>query len=73
MPLSLPLKTIQVVRKLAVSYGRVMDLIRHGRIPPPQKDVSGDYIWSPEDVERARVALATARRGRPKKEVASGK
>jgi hypothetical protein len=70
----LPLKTTEVRRKLAVTYSRLMDLIRHDRIPHPAKDASDDYIWFPADVERARVALANPpRRGRrpKKKEVAS--
>jgi hypothetical protein len=69
----LPLKTIEVVRKLAVPYSRLMDLIRNNRIPRPPKDASEDYIWWPADVERARHALATARRGRPRKEAARAK
>jgi hypothetical protein len=74
--MQLPLKTIEVVRKLAVPYTRLVDLIRNNRIPRPAKDASEDYIWFPADVERARHALANPpRRGRPpkKKEVASAK
>ena len=60
------LKTIEVVRKLEVPYWRIIELIRNLKLPPPTKDVSGEYLWSAEDVARARAALANPpRRGRP--------
>jgi hypothetical protein len=41
----------------------LMSLVRWEYIPAPAKDSSGDYVWLPEDVERARHALADRRRG----------
>jgi hypothetical protein len=35
-----------------------MGALRSGKLSPPAKDVSGDFAWSPEDIERAREALA---------------
>ena len=62
MPTIPYLKTPAVARLLGVPYPRVMALIRWEYIPAPAKDSSGDYVWLPEDVDRARKALA-ARRG----------
>jgi hypothetical protein len=42
------------------------ELIRHGRIPRPARDDSGDYIWTEEDIERARIALAARRKRKPR-------
>jgi hypothetical protein len=51
------LKTPAVARLLGAPYWRLLSLIRWGRIEAPAKDSSGDYVWLPEDVERARKAL----------------
>jgi hypothetical protein len=59
----LPTKTATVARQLNVNYQTLFGHIRRGKISPlPAKDSSGDFIWSPSDIERARVALATDRR-----------
>jgi hypothetical protein len=60
---TLPLKTPEAARRLGVPYHRLFGLLRDGKLGPPQKDSSGEYVWGPEDVERARLALR-ARRGR---------
>jgi hypothetical protein len=52
------LKTPDVARLLGAPYWRVLALIRWERIEAPAKDSSGDYVWLPDDVERARQALA---------------
>jgi hypothetical protein len=52
------LKTPAAARYLNTSYHRLIGLLRFGKIQPPPKDSSGDYCWSPEDLERARQALA---------------
>jgi hypothetical protein len=51
-------KTPAVADQLGISYSRLINLLRTRRLDPPQKDTSGDYVWSPEDVERARQVLA---------------
>ena len=52
-------KTPAVADLLGVGYYRLIGLLRSRRLAPPQKDSSGDYIWTPEDVERARQVFAT--------------
>jgi predicted site-specific integrase-resolvase len=57
------LTTRAVADHLGVPYYTLANLLRAGRMAPPTKNLSGDYVWSEADVERARAALA-ARRGR---------
>jgi hypothetical protein len=45
-----------------VTYMNLYNLIRNGKIPPPERDSSGDFIWSDADIERARKALALRKR-----------
>ena len=56
------LKTAVAADQLGVPPYRLTNMIRYRRIPMPAKDSSGDYIWLPEDLERARQALAAGRR-----------
>jgi hypothetical protein len=51
-------KTAAVARQLGKPYWRLWYLISSGKIPAPARDDSGDYIWSAQDIERARQALA---------------
>ena len=55
---TLPLKTPAAARALGVTYWRLVSAIRCGRLAPPAKDSSGDFVWTEEDLERARAALA---------------
>lgn len=57
------MKTRDVEKLLGVGYYRLFRLVRVGHIPPPAKDSSGDYVWSPEDIERARQVLHGRRKG----------
>jgi hypothetical protein len=61
------IKTSAAAKELRVTYPVLFDLIRRGKLRPPQKDSSGDYIWSAADLERARAALTRrhSRTGRP--------
>jgi predicted site-specific integrase-resolvase len=54
-------KTAGVAKHLGVSYAKLFELMRRGRLIPPAKDSSGDYIWSDEDIRRAGDALASTR------------
>jgi hypothetical protein len=56
------LKSRAVADQLGISYYNLFELIRSKHLTPPEKDSSGDYVWTPADVERARAALA----GRPR-------
>jgi DNA-binding transcriptional MerR regulator len=55
-------KTKAVADLIGITYHRLFELIRSNKIPPPQKDSSGDYVWCEQDIERARQALAARRR-----------
>jgi hypothetical protein len=58
------LKTPVVARELGVGYWRLLGLLRSGKINPPVKDSSGDYLWSARDLEAARAALGIDHRRR---------
>jgi hypothetical protein len=64
------MKTIQAVKYLNTTYHKLIGLLRYDKIPLPAKDCSGDYIWSPDDLERARQALDAMRRPRAEEVVA---
>jgi hypothetical protein len=51
------MKTPIAAQTLAVSYGRLMALLRSGKLAPPAKDTSGDFVWTADDLARARAAL----------------
>ncbi len=50
-----------VARELQVPYATLFNWVRDRRIPPPEKDSSGRYAWTPGDVENARRILKTLR------------
>ncbi len=52
------LKTPMAAVEIGTSPYRLQSLIRGGKLTPPQKDSSGDYLWGPEDLDRARAAIA---------------
>jgi hypothetical protein len=54
----MPLKTQAMCRQEKFGYWQVVGLLRSGRIHPPQKDSSGDFVWTAADIERVRKALA---------------
>jgi hypothetical protein len=64
------MKTIQAVPHLNTTYHKLMGLIRCRKIPLPAKDCSGDYVWSPDDLARARQALDAMRRPKAEEAVA---
>lgn len=43
--------------ELGISYYQLISLLRSKKLPPPQKDSSGDYIWADADIDAAREAL----------------
>jgi hypothetical protein len=51
-------KTTAAADHLGIPSYRLVNLLRYRRIPAPAKDTSGDYLWTAQDVERAREALA---------------
>lgn len=62
--MSLPLKTPAAAQAIPTTYLGLINLIRYGKIPRPPKDSSGDYVWSDEDLERARQAIKARRKGK---------
>jgi hypothetical protein len=55
-------KTTEVTRILGAGPWEVVGLLRYDRLlPKPEKDSSGDYLWTEADVERARQALRAHR------------
>jgi hypothetical protein len=61
-------KTPAAARELGTTYHRLIGLLRFGKITPPGRDSSGDYVWSQRDLERARRALE-GKRALPHREV----
>jgi hypothetical protein len=55
------MKSRDVADLLGCPYYRLTDLLRSRKIPRPQKDSSGDYVWVDQDVTRARQALQECR------------
>jgi hypothetical protein len=55
-------KTPVAARELGTTYHRLIGLLRFGKIDPPARDTSGDYVWTDADLERARQALDGGRR-----------
>ena len=55
-------KTPVAAQVLGITYHRLVSLLRSGKLPPPRKDSSGDYVWTDGDLAAARKALAAGRR-----------
>lgn len=51
-------KTPVAARELGTTYHRLIGLIRFSKMVPPERDSSGDYVWTDDDMARARQALA---------------
>jgi hypothetical protein len=55
-------KSPVAARELGISYHQLVGLTRYGKITPPARDSSGDFVWGDADLERARLDLAKMRR-----------
>jgi DNA-binding transcriptional MerR regulator len=66
-----PIKTKDAARQLGCKYHQLIYAINTGRLTPPSKDSSGDYIWTIDDIERAKTALRTWKKARLEKVEAS--
>jgi DNA-binding transcriptional MerR regulator len=55
------LKSSAAAARLGVPYYTLHNLIRSGKVPPPQRDTSGDFVWTERDLARARRALSRRR------------
>jgi len=56
------MKSTRAAQLLGIPYSRLTSLLRAAKLPAPQKDSSGDYWWSPGDLDAARRALTLDRR-----------
>jgi hypothetical protein len=56
-------KSRDVERILGVPPHLLTYLMRARRLQRPKKDSSGDYVWTRDDIRRARAAIAARRRG----------
>jgi hypothetical protein len=54
-------KTPVAARKLGIPYSHLISLLRSGKVHPPEKDTSGDYVWSERDLAAARSVLESPR------------
>ena len=56
-------KTPIAAAELGIRETHLNALVRSGKLgPPSERDSSGHYLWSDEDLEAARAALRTDRR-----------
>jgi hypothetical protein len=62
-------KTPAAADLVPTSYHRLISLVRFRKIPAPEKDTSGDYSWTEEDIARARKALTHGGQQREKANV----
>jgi hypothetical protein len=54
-------KSTQLCDTLGIPYWRLVYLLQARRVPKPNRDSSGDYLWSPAEIEAVRRALASQR------------
>jgi hypothetical protein len=50
-------KTAVAATSIGVAESYLISLIRRKAIVPPQKDSSGDYIWTPENIAAAKAQV----------------
>ena len=55
-------KSPLAARELGISYSRLYWLLRAEKLPKPQKDSSGDFVWTDEDVAAARCVISKGQR-----------
>jgi hypothetical protein len=60
LSMPLPIKTRDVAATIGVTIGALTHALRDGRVSAPQKDSSGDYVWTQEEISQAAAAI-----GRP--------
>lgn len=53
-------KTPAVAKELGIRYSRIVSALRYGKLDPPGKDTSGDFVWTDADVARLKEALQSA-------------
>jgi hypothetical protein len=63
------MKTPIAASRLGIRSSHLYSLIRIGKIRPPVKDSSGDFVWSESDLDRARAVIAVGQRHAPDADV----
>jgi hypothetical protein len=61
-------KTPAAADELGWTYHQLISLIRFRHMDPPARDSSGDYVWTDDDLRRAREARHARQRRRERKE-----
>ena len=51
------LSTREVARLLGISASRLTKAVWSGNVDPPQKSPSGNFLWTPADIEHASWVL----------------
>jgi hypothetical protein len=59
--LIIPKKSSAVADELGVPYFTLYNLLRYRKIPLPERDSSGDFVWSPSNIDAAKKAIANVR------------
>jgi hypothetical protein len=54
-------KTPVAAERLGIRYSHLISLMRYGKVAAPQRDSSGDYIWTEDDLAAVRTALLNKR------------
>jgi hypothetical protein len=65
-------KTPIAARELGIPYHTLIGLLRYNKMAPPDRDSSGDYVWTEKDMERARKVLAAMHQRRGKRALRTG-
>jgi DNA-binding transcriptional MerR regulator len=60
--------TTRAAQIVGIPTSHLYSLLRAGRLAPPMRDDSGDYLWSERDIEAARQALRMPRRQRARQQ-----
>jgi hypothetical protein len=58
------LTTREVAKAIGAPLWELGEILRCGRLRPPHKNGSGDFVWYAADLDRARKALAEHRADR---------
>jgi predicted DNA-binding transcriptional regulator AlpA len=56
------MKTREVAEELGVTGQTLLAAMSRNKFPRPRKDASDEYVWTAEDVERAKAGMAVDKR-----------
>jgi hypothetical protein len=55
-------KTASTAQAVGLRVFTLLNWVRYGLVPPPERDCSGHYWWGPEDIAAVRHVLADRNR-----------